>query len=146
MWGVECGEWSVGSGVWSVECGVMDGEKTVKYKSKKFAVRIVNLYKYLCDDKREYVLSKQLLRSGTGIGANIAESECAISKRDFLNKIYIALKECAETIYWLELLYETGYLNEKEYLSMKKDCEEIRKMLSATTKTTASSLQPQKSR
>ena len=118
----------------------MDNEKTVKFKSKKFAVRIVNLYKYLCEDKKEYVLSKQLLRSGTSIGANVAESECAISKRDFLNKIYIALKECSETIFWLELLYETGYLNEKEYISINNDCEEIRKMMSATTKTINSTL------
>lgn len=108
---------------------------TVKYKSKKFAVRIVNLYKFLCDDKKEYVLSKQILRSGTSIGANIAESECGISKKDFLNKLYIALKECVETIYWLDLLYETHYLNEAEYISLKNDCEEMRKMLSSSTKT-----------
>ena len=144
-------------GVWSVELktkqlhtshftlhtkgeGYMDGEKTIKCKSKKFAVRIVNLYKYLCADKKEYVLSKQLLRSGTSIGANVAESECAISKRDFLNKIYIALKECVETIYWLDLLYDTAYLNEKEYESIKNDCEEMRKMMSATTKTLNSTL------
>ena len=92
----------------------MDREKTVKYKSKKFAVRIVRLYRYLCDEKKEYVLSKQLLRSGTSIGANIAESECAISEKDFLSKIYIALKESAETIYWLDLLFETDYLSEIE--------------------------------
>ncbi|MFR9545981.1 MAG: four helix bundle protein [Rikenellaceae bacterium] len=115
-------------------------ENTVKFKSKRFAVRIVNLYKYLCDEKKEYVLSKQLLRSGTSIGANIAESECAISRKDFTNKIYIALKECSETIYWLDLLYETNYLNEKEYLSIKNDCEEMRKMMSATTKTINSTL------
>lgn len=113
----------------------MEQERTVKYKSKKFAVRIVNLYKYLCDDKKEYVMSKQLLRSGTSIGANIAESDCAISNKDFLSKIYIALKECSETLYWLELLQETGYLTDEEYSSIWKDCEEIRKMLSSTTKT-----------
>lgn len=118
----------------------MDREKTVKYKSKKFAVRIVNLYKYLCDEKKEYVLSKQVLRSGTSIGANIAESECAISGKDFLSKIYIALKECAETIYWLDLLYETNYLSASEFESIKIDCEEIRKMLSSTTKTMNSKL------
>ena len=118
----------------------MEQERTVKYKSKKFAVRIVNLYKYLCDEKREYVLSKQVLRSGTSIGANIAESECAISEKDFLSKVYIALKECAETIYWLDLLFETDYLSEKEYDSIKSDCEEIRKMLSSTTKTMNSKL------
>ncbi len=113
----------------------MDNEKTVKFKSKKFAVRIVKLYKYLCEEKKEFVLSKQILRSGTSIGANVAESECAISKKDFLSKIYIALKECNETLYWLDLLYETDYLNNEQYLSLKSDCEEMRKMMSATTNT-----------
>ena len=113
----------------------MDKEKTVNYKSKRFAVRIVRLYKYLCNEKSEYVLSKQLLRCGTSIGANLAEGESAISQRDFLSKIYIALKEANETLYWLELLYETVYLNEQEFLSVKADCEEIKKMLSASTKT-----------
>ena len=126
--------------MWRVESGVvgsLEYEQTAKFKSKKFAVRIVNLYKYLCNDKKEYVLSKQILRSGTSIGANIAEAECGISKKDFLSKIYIALKECVETIYWLDLLYETGYIDERMYLSMKSDCDELRKMLSATTKTTS---------
>ena len=118
----------------------MDREKTVKYKSKKYAVRIVRINKYLCEEKKEYVLSKQLLRSGTSIGANIAESECAISEKDFLSKIYIALKESAETIYWLDLLFETDYLSEIEYKSMKDDCEELRKMMSSTTKTMNSKL------
>jgi len=113
----------------------MEKENTIKYKSKKFAIRIVKLYKFLCDEKKEYILSKQLLRSGTSIGANIAESECAISKKDFISKIYIALKECVETIYWLDLLFETEYLTEKEYQSIKNDCEEMRKMMSSTTKT-----------
>ena len=117
--------------------GSLEYEQTAKFKSKKFAVRIVNLYKYLCNDKKEYVLSKQILRSGTSIGANIAEAECGISKKDFLSKIYIALKECVETIYWLDLLYETGYIDERMYLSMKSDCDELRKMLSANTKTTS---------
>lgn len=110
-------------------------ENTVKIKSKKFAVRIVNLYKHLAQNKNEYILSKQILRSGTSIGANLAESEAAISKNDFLSKIYIALKECYETIFWLDLLFETDYLNKKEYESLKFDCEEIRKMLFSTTKT-----------
>lgn len=115
-------------------------ENTAKYKSKKFAVRIVNLYKYLCNEKNEFILSKQILRSGTSIGANIAEAECGSSKKDFLNKIYIALKECVETIYWLDLLFETEYLKETEYSSIKNDCEELRKMLSSTTKTLSSTL------
>lgn len=86
------------------------------------------------------VLSLLLLRSGTSIGANIAESECAISEKDFLSKIYIALKESAETIYWLDLLFETDYLSEIEYKSIKDDCEELRKMMSSTTKTMNSKL------
>ena len=118
----------------------LEYEQTAKFKSKKFAVRIVNLYKYLGNEKKEYVLSKQILRSGTSIGANIAEAECGISKKVFLSKIYIALKECVETIYWLDLLYETGYIDERMYLSMKSDCDELRKMLSATTKTTSENL------
>ena len=104
-------------------------------KSKKFAVRIINLYKYLYNDKKEFVLSKQLLRSGTSIGANIAEAECAISRKEFLSKKYIAFKECVETKYWLELLYETGFIKKSEFESIFTDCEELRKILSAATKT-----------
>lgn len=100
----------------------MEKQNTAEYKSKKFAVRIVNLYKYLCNEKKEFVLSKQILRCGTSIGANLAESKSAISKKDFLSKIYIALKECSETIYWLELLKETGYINETMYISVNNDC------------------------
>ena len=113
----------------------MTEERTVGYKSRKFAIRIVRLYQHLCDERKEFVLSKQLLRSGTSIGANIAESECAISKKDFLSKIYIAFKETNETLYWLELLYETDYLTKKEYASIRADCVEIRKILSSSTKT-----------
>ena len=115
-------------------------ENTAREKSKRFAVRIVRLYQYLRNEKREYVLSKQLLRSGTSIGANLAEAECAISRKDFLAKVYIALKECAETKYWLELLQETNYLNTDAYQSIYADCEELRRMLSATTKTISSTL------
>ena len=118
----------------------MENDNTIKYKSKAFAVRVVKLYQYLCEEKKEYVLSKQILRSGTSIGANIAESECAISRKDFVSKIYIALKECVETIYWLELLYDTDFLSEKEFQSMKNDCEEMRKMMSSITKTVNSTL------
>lgn len=115
-------------------------EKPSRVKSKQFAVRIIKLYKYLCDEKHEYTMSKQLLKSGTSIGANLAEAECAISKKDFLSKVYIALKECAETAYWLELLHETDYLTEDQFRSIITDCEELRKMLSATTKTVSSTL------
>ena len=116
---------------------------TVAFKSKKFAIRIVKLYRYLCETKKEYVLSKQMLRSGTSIGANIAESECAISTKDFCSKIYISYKEANETLYWLELLFETGYLKKSEYDSVKSDCEEIKKMLSSITKTLTEKLTPE---
>ena len=112
-----------------VEGGVMDAEKTSKFKSKKFAVRIVNLYKYLCDEKKEFVLSKQVLRSGTSIGANLTESKNAQSTADYLNKQNIALKEADETAYWIKNLYQGGYLNEKEYESIAQDCDELIKML-----------------
>ena len=115
-------------------------EQTARKKSKRFSVRIVNLYRYLCEEKREFILSKQLLRCGTSIGANLAEAECAISRKDFLAKVYIALKECVETKYWLELLNETGYLTDIQFQSVYSDCEELRKMLSATTKTINSTL------
>ena len=79
-------------------------------------------------------MSKQILRSGTSIGANVAEARCGYSRKDFSAKIYIALKECSETLYWLELLYSTNYLPAEEYDSMRSDCEALRRMLSATTK------------
>lgn len=112
----------------------------VKDKSKAFAVRIINLYKHLCNNKNEYVLSKQLLRSGTSVGANVAEALCGISKKDFLAKMYIAFKECVETQYWLELLSETDFLSASEYESINNDCEELRKILSSITKSTGDSL------
>ena len=94
-------------------------------KSLLFARRIVMLYQYLCEEKREYVLSKQLLRSGTSIGANISEAQYASSRKDFLNKLYIALKESAETLYWLELLYSCDYVSSPEYKSLYQDCEDF---------------------
>ncbi len=110
-------------------------ESSMKCKSKRFALRIVNLYRYLCDEKKEYILSKQILRSGTSIGANLAEAEYAISRKDFLSTQYIALKECSETRYWLDLLYEADYLDKKSYESIITDCDELIRMLSASTKT-----------
>ncbi len=108
-------------------------------KSKDFAKRIVRLYTYLRDSKHEYVMSKQLLRSGTSIGANLAEAKCAISRAEFLSKVYISLKEKMETLYWLELLHETDFLTNDQYSSVYADAEEIRRILSATTKTTQES-------
>ena len=104
-------------------------------KSKAFAVRIVRLYQYLCSQKKEYVLSKQLLRSGTSIGANVKEAVRGQSKADFYAKMNIALKEASETEYWLELLHETDYLSEKEFESIYSDCQELLKILMAITKT-----------
>lgn len=111
-------------------------ENTVLQKSMNFAVRIVRLYQYLCSDKKEFVMSKQLLRSGTSIGANLREAKYAQSTNDFISKNSIALKETSETEYWLELLYRTDYLTEKEYSDIKADCSEIAKMLTAIVKTT----------
>lgn len=104
-------------------------------KSKRFAVRIVKLYSYLCNEKREYIMSKQLLRCGTSIGANLAEAEYASSKNDFQAKAYIALKETAETLYWLELLYSSAYLDVQQYSSIYHDADELRRILTSSTKT-----------
>ncbi|MFI3316810.1 MAG: four helix bundle protein [Rikenellaceae bacterium] len=101
-----------------------------------FAKRIIKLYKYLCDEHKEYILSKQLLRSGTSIGANIVEAQCGFSRKDFLFKMQIAYKECAETTYWLELLRSSDYLTQDEYNSINSDCKELMNLLSSITKTT----------
>lgn len=111
-------------------------ENVVKDKSFKFAVRIVKLYQYLCSDKKEYVLSKQILRSGTSIGANVEEADGGISKSDFSSKISIAYKEAKETHYWLRLLKETNYLDDKMFNSLIYDCDEICKLLFSILKTT----------
>ena len=109
-------------------------------KSKSFAIRIVKLYKYLCKEKHEYVMSKQMLRSGTSVGANINEALCGISRKDFLSKMYIAFKECNETKYWITLLYRTEYISEKEKISIMNDCEELLRIFSSITKTTSGSI------
>lgn len=106
-------------------------KNVVQNKSFDFAVRIVNLYKYLIKSKNEFVLSKQLLKSGTSIGANISEAVDAQSRKDFVSKMNIALKETSETKYWLRLLHETNYINDKAYASINKDCCELHKILSS---------------
>lgn len=110
-------------------------ENIVKEKSFCFAVRIVNLSKYLVEQKREFVLSKQILRSGTAIGALIRESEHAESKADFIHKLSIALKEANETDYWIDLLHQTNYLIAKEHQSIKTDILELIKLLTSIIKT-----------
>jgi four helix bundle protein len=101
----------------------------LRSKSFDFAVRIVHLHRYLTSEKNEYVLSKQILRSGTSPGANIREAQNAESGNDFVHKLGIAQKEAAETAYWLELLHVTGFLSATEYTSIQSDCDELEKML-----------------
>ena len=110
-----------------------DGKNEILDLSFKFAVRIVNLYKYLTQDKQEYVLSKQLLRSGTSIGANITEAQDAQSKKDFISKLSISLKEAKETRYWILLLIETEYLpqNSENVKSLQNELISIIKLLTA---------------
>ncbi|MDR0604865.1 MAG: four helix bundle protein [Bacteroidales bacterium] len=105
-------------------------------KSYRFALEIISLYKCLSSEKREFILSKQLLRSGTSIGALVREAEHAQSKADFLNKINIALKEANETEYWLLLLKDTDYLTEREFETIHKDSIELIKILASIVKTT----------
>ena len=109
----------------------------LKEKSYNFAIRTVNLNRHLRDNKHEYVLSKQVLRCGTAIGALIREAEFGQSRADFRNKMYVALKEANETDYWLNLLKDTQYIAEKEFESLSSDCSELIRMLVATVKTTA---------
>ena len=113
-------------------------DNVVLDKSMDFAVRVVNLDKYLCTQKREFVMSKQLLRCGTSIGANAHEAHNGQSSKDFLAKMYIALKEATETEYWLTLLERTNYLTEEQSTSMLNDCIEIKRILTAIIKTTKS--------
>ena len=115
-------------------------KNTVLEKSLTFAIRVVRLYQHLSKEKKEYVMSKQLLRSGTAVGALIREAEHAQSKADFLNKMNIALKEANESTYWLLLLHKTDYLTEVEYTSIHKDAEELVKILASIVKTTKQNL------
>ena len=111
------------------------GESITADKSKALALRIIKLYRFLCEEKHEYVLSKQLLKSGTSIGANVREARRGQTKADFYAKLNISLKEADETEYWLELLHESGYLDDSQFNSIYTDAEELIKLLTATTKT-----------
>jgi four helix bundle protein len=112
----------------------------LKEKSYKFAVRIVNLVKFIKSEKEEFILSKQLIRSGTSIGALVREAEFAESKADFIHKLAVAQKECNETIYWLELLRETEYLAQNEFYSINEDAIEIIKIITSSIKTAKSKI------
>lgn len=114
-------------------------ENVVKDKSFGFAIRVVRLYQFLCDQKKEYVLSKQLLRSGTSVGAMVREAEHAETKNDFKHKMGIAQKEINETIYWLELLHKTDYLTLNQFESMNEDAVEIIKIITAILKSAKAS-------
>lgn len=122
-------------------------ENVLLNKSKAFAIRVVGLYKYLTQrsdlQNREFVLSKQTLRSGTSVGANIREAQRAQTTADFLSKLFIAFKEADETAYWLELLHETDYITDEMFNSLYSDCEEILKLLSSITKSTRQNQQYQ---
>lgn len=110
-------------------------DNAIQEKSFQFAVRIVNLCRYLQTEQKEFILTKQLLRCGTSIGANVAESQQAQSRPDFISKLSIALKEAYETDYWIRLMYETRYLGLKEYTSIISDCHELEKLLISIVKT-----------
>lgn len=115
-------------------------ESILSAKSYAFALRIVKLYQFMADERREYVLSKQILRSGTSIGANVEESVRAQSKIDFIHKLSIGQKEASETSYWLRLLRDAGYIEVKLAESFLEDCEEIQRLLTASIKTAKANL------
>lgn len=118
----------------------MGKDNIIQTKSYAFAIRVVNAYRFLVDSEKEFVLSKQLLRSGTAIGALVAEARHAQSSADFLNKMNIALKEANETAYWLSLLKDTAYMSEITYASMAADCNELVALLVSIVKSMKQSL------
>ena len=111
-------------------------ENNIYEISKAFAVRMVNLYSYLTENRKEFVMSKQLLRAGTSIGANVFEGKQAQSRADFTSKMNIALKEASESGYWIDLLYDTHYLSDTEYQSLFSDCKRIIAVLTKIVKST----------
>ena len=119
---------------------MISNENTVRSKSYKFSLRIIKLFIYLKEEKKEYDLSRQLLRSATSIGANIEEAEGGQSKKDFINKISISYKEARETHYWLRLLRDSDFIEQKIAESLINDCEELLKMLTAILNTSKSSV------
>ena len=114
----------------------MSKDSIIESKSRQFAEKAVRMYKYLVDKEKEYIMSKQVLRSGTSIGANVHEAKYAESRKDFISKMSVALKEASETEYWIELLRATGYLKEKQYEDMIESCREIIRILISIVKST----------
>ncbi len=119
-------------------------DNVIESKSFDFAVRIVNLYKHIINGEKEYVMSKQLLKSGTSVGANVSEAQQGQSKADFYAKMSIALKEARETYFWLRLLHATDYLTDKEFVSIEKDVKEILALLTSICKTTQKNKEQEK--
>ncbi len=105
-----------------------------------FSIRIVNLCHFLNEKKHEFNIANQMFRSGTSIGANIAEAQCAVSRNDFISKLYISLKESNETLYWLRLLYKTRYINKEQFSSIYNDCDELKRILMSATKNARANL------
>ena len=119
-------------------------QNIVADKSIAFAIRMIKAYQFLCKEQHEYIISKQMVRSGTSIGANVCEAEHAESKADFVHKMSITLKEANETNYWLLLLNKSEYINSKEYDSIHKECDELIRLLATIVKTTKKSIQDAK--
>ena len=124
--------------------GVLDMDSVLKEKSFSFALRVVKLAQYLANEKKEYVLSKQVLRSGTAIGALVSEAEFAQSKPDFISKLSIGLKEANETYYWLQLLRSGGYLTDVMYDSLKPEIKALLKLLAASVITAKAAVKSEK--
>jgi four helix bundle protein len=116
-------------------------ENLIQEKSYSFALRIVKLYRWLCEEKKEFLLSKQLLRCGTSVGANVEEAIGAHSQKDFHSKIRIAYKESRETHYWLRLVHDSNYIDDNAFRSISVDCEELIKILGSITKTLRSRME-----
>ena len=118
----------------------MNSKNITEVKSKRFAIRIMKLVQFLSENKRPLFIINQVGRSGTSIGANVVEAEHAISKKEFLQKMYIAYKECSETLYWIDLLNESEYISREAHESLTMDCREIQRLLASITKTTTGQL------
>ena len=121
-----------------------DFSKIIEEKCMNFSIRIVGLCRFLNEEKHEYRIADQMFRSGTSIGANIAEAQCAITKNDFVAKTYISLKECNETLYWLRLLQRTNYISQCQFDSIYNDCDELKRLLVSITKTARQNIANQK--
>ena len=121
-----------------------DFSKLIEEKCMNFSIRIVNLCRFLNEEKHEFRIADQMFRSGTSIGANVAEAQCAITKNDFVAKTYILLKECNETLYWLRLLQRTNYISQCQFDSIYNDCDELKRLLVSITKTARQNIANQK--